>query len=57
MARLKEFYEASEVLDGADRPASEDVSLTPAGDRLGTPERVVEFFDALRASRADGSGE
>ena len=55
MARLKEFYEASEVLAGADRPTSEDVSLTLAGDRLDTPERVTEFFDALRASRADES--
>lgn len=52
MARLKEFYEASEVLAGAERPTPEDVSLTLDGDRLDTPERVVEFFNAMRASRA-----
>ena len=55
MARLKEFYEASEVLAGTDRPTPDDVSLTVDGNRLDTAERVVEFFAAMRTRRADES--
>ena len=51
MARLKEFYEASEVFAGADRPTRDDVSLTLDGRRLDTPESVVEFVAAMRTSR------
>ena len=55
MARLKDFYEASEVFAGADRPTRDDVSLTLDGHRLDTPESVVEFFAAMRTHRADES--
>ena len=55
MARLKEFYEASEVFAGEDRPTQEDVSLTLDGHRLDTVDSVVEFVAAMRTDRADES--
>lgn len=52
MARLKKFYDVSEVLCDASRPTVDEVSVTLDGRRLETPEDVVAFFDAMRASRA-----
>ena len=57
MARLKEFYESSEVFGGADQPTRDDVSLTLDGHRLDTAESVIEFFTAMRTSRADESAD
>jgi hypothetical protein len=51
VARLKESYEASEVLGGAKPPSTNEVSVTTDGRRLDTPEAVVAFFDSLRAER------
>ena len=51
MARLKESYEASEVLGGATPPSANEVSVTADGRRLDTPEAFVAFFDSLRAER------
>ena len=50
--RLKEFYDVSEVLRDAKRPSADEVSVTLDGRRLETPEDVIAFFDAMRASRA-----